>query len=100
MNRDPQATPDTLFRTVEPGLDDRPAGTLWRRKRLLLLGLADRRCAGLAYYFFLPPTYESIANVLLVPKATRSRHGQSAVRIELRGLCRHTPGADHQPPDY
>jgi len=41
---------------------------LWRRKRLFVAGLIIAVALGLAYYFLLPPTYESVANVLLVQK--------------------------------
>jgi capsular exopolysaccharide synthesis family protein len=68
MSREPNPASTRSFEPLSLGSTIDLLDLLWRRKRMLAAGLLAAGLLGLAYYFFLPPTYESSASVLLVQK--------------------------------
>ena len=68
MNSENQSASPRSFEPLSLGSSIDLLEMLWRRKRLFVTGLIVASALGLAYYFLLPPTYESAANVLLLQK--------------------------------
>jgi polysaccharide biosynthesis transport protein len=75
MPAEPEATAARSFEPLSLNSTVDLLEMLWRRWRLGLAGMLIAAAAGLAYYFLLPPTYESSANVLLVQKRAHAVTG-------------------------